>query len=56
MMVVSNFAKDHVKTISLDDMSDKARTKHSIYIKLGFLNNTNTYPNQSYTEEQEERS
>ena len=35
MMAISNFAKDHVKTIGLDDMSDKARTKHSIYIKLG---------------------
>jgi len=35
MMAVSNFAKNHVKTISLDDMSDYARTKNSIYVKLG---------------------
>ena len=35
MMAISNFGKDHVKTIALDDMSDKSRTKESIYVKLG---------------------
>jgi len=35
MMCVSEYAKDYVKTIALDDMTDYSRTKDCIYVKLG---------------------